>query len=84
MTFKILKEKIDTLERTLLAIDSVNNICQESILDGQKIIDLENCAYLLNHLIEPAMLQVEEVRMMFGMMFEKVANISGEANHVSD
>jgi hypothetical protein len=64
MEFKLLKEKVDALEKTLLAIDSVNNVCQEAIHDGSKAIDLDHCAYLLNYLIEPAMYQIESIRIL--------------------
>lgn len=59
-----LKEKIDVLERTLLAIDSVNNINQENFSSGTPCISMENTANLLDHLIEPALYQVEALRMM--------------------
>lgn len=77
MTLTALKEKVDILEKTLLAIDSINNICQQAINNGNQPIDAESSAYLLNHLIEPAMYQVEAVR----MHIESMAN--GE-QHVLD
>lgn len=59
-----LKEKVDVLEKSLLAIDTLNNICLANWNSGAPVIDLQDCAHLLNHLIEPAMFQVESLRMM--------------------
>jgi len=53
MTLKTLKEKVDVLEQQLLAISSLNDICQQSICHGNNPIKLELCAELLNHLIDP-------------------------------
>lgn len=64
MTFANLKEKIDALEKQLLAISSLNDICQQSIIHGSLSMNLESCAELLNHLIDPAMYQIEAVRML--------------------
>jgi hypothetical protein len=64
MKKKELKEKVAALEKTLLAIDELNHINQESINGGNPVINLDHTAYLLNHLIEPAMYQVEALRMM--------------------
>ncbi|MDO8729383.1 MAG: hypothetical protein Q7K26_05910 [bacterium] len=64
MTIAILKVKIDTLEKQLLAISSLNDICPQSINSGNHAVNLESCAELLDHLVEPAMYQVEAVRMM--------------------
>lgn len=64
MTFANLKEKIDALEKQLLAISSLNDICQQSIIHGRQSMNLESCAELLNHLIDPAMYQIEAVRML--------------------
>lgn len=63
MTLEALKEKVEMLEKTLLAIDELNNVCQQSITHGDRPVSLECCANLLNYLIEPAMFQVEAVRM---------------------
>lgn len=68
MTFAKLKEKVAALEKQLLAIDELNNVCQQAISHGNQPIDLECCANLLNHLIDPAMLQVEEVRTLVDEM----------------
>lgn len=59
---KHLKENVEVLEKTLLAITSVNDINQESIGNGNQVISMEHTANLLNHLIEPAMFQVETLR----------------------
>lgn len=59
-----LKDKVDVLEKTLLAIDELNNINQESLRSGTPSFDLEHSANLLNHLIEPALYQVEALRML--------------------
>jgi hypothetical protein len=63
MKIDALKEKVRALEKTLLAIDELSNVCQEAICHGNKPIDLEHCANILHYLIEPAMYQVEAVRM---------------------
>jgi hypothetical protein len=68
MTLKMLKEKVDALEKTMLAIDELSAICQQAICHGNQPINLEHCAYLLNYLIEPAMYQVEAVRMQIDEM----------------
>jgi hypothetical protein len=57
-----LKEKVDALEQTLLAISNVSEIASHHISSGKD--PLESCAYLLEHLIEPAMYQVEALRVM--------------------
>ena len=64
MTFAALKHKIETLEKQLLAISSLNDICQQSINSGSHAVNWESCVELLDHLIEPAMYQVEAVRLM--------------------
>jgi hypothetical protein len=74
MTIAILKVKIDTLEKQLLAICSLNDICQQSINSGSRAVDLESCAELLNHLIDPAMYQVESVRMLTDELLEQSEN----------
>lgn len=63
MNLDTLKQKVEALEKTLLAIDDLSNLCQEAIGHGNKPIDLEHCANLLHYLIEPALYQVEAVRM---------------------
>lgn len=70
MIFDDLKEKIGVLEKTLLAIDELNNICQQAICNGRQVVNLECCANVLNYLIEPAMFQVEALRMQIGEMAE--------------
>jgi hypothetical protein len=78
MTSKALKEKVDALEQQLLAISSLNDICQQVICHGNSQIKLDSCAELLNHLIDPAMYQIESVRLMVNDMNqhaeEKLAN----------
>ena len=85
MTLAILKEKVVLLEQQLLAISSLNDICQQSMNHGNQPIKLESCAELLNHLIDPAMYQIESVRLLVHDMSnhakEKLAN---GAPHVSD
>jgi hypothetical protein len=62
MKIDALKERVEALEKTLLAIDELSNLCQEAICHGNKPIELEHCANILHYLIEPAMYQVEAVR----------------------
>lgn len=71
MTLATLKEKVDALEKTLLAIDELSGICQQAICHGNQSIDLDRCANLLGYLIEPAMYQVEALRMQVDEMAEK-------------
>lgn len=73
MTIEMLKEKVGALEKTMLAIDELSSICQQAICHGNQLIDLERCANLLNYLIEPAMYQVEAVRMQIDQMNEQAA-----------
>lgn len=59
-TRKQLKERVDALEKTLLAIDSLSHVAQEHYDTG--MTPLEGCVSVLHYLIEPAMLQVESLR----------------------
>jgi hypothetical protein len=63
MNLDTLKRKVEALEKTLLAIDELSNLSQEAICHGNKPIGLEHCANILHYLIEPALYQVEAVRM---------------------
>ncbi len=60
----LLKEKVDVLEKTLLAITSVNDINLQDMKSGNLGANWESTANLLDHLLEPAMYQVEELRNM--------------------
>jgi hypothetical protein len=64
MNLDALKQKVEALEKTLLAIDELSNLSQEAICYGNKPVDLEHCANILHYLIEPALFQVEAVRML--------------------
>lgn len=79
MTISKLKEKIIALEQQLLAISSINDICQRSLNEATASGNLESCAELLNQLIEPAMYQVEAVRMLAVEMCQqpKIRRIEG-------
>ncbi|HJV82444.1 hypothetical protein [Noviherbaspirillum sp.] len=70
MPLTTLKEKVDALEKTMLAIDELNNICQQATYYGNQPINLECYANLLNYLIEPAMFQVETVRTQIDEMIQ--------------
>lgn len=59
-----LKDKVDQLEKTLLAITSVNDIQMENMSSGAPVVNPDHTAYLLDHLIEPAMYQVEALRVL--------------------
>ena len=78
MTFAALKEKIAILEKQLLAIDELNNVYQQAISYGNRPIDLECCANLLNHLIDPAIYQVEEVRVLVDEMGKSILGTTAE------
>jgi prefoldin subunit 5 len=85
MTLKALKEKVDALEQQLLAISSLNDICQQSMFHGNNPIKLESCAELLNHLIDPAMYQIESVRLTVNDMNQHAEEklVNGDT-HVPD
>jgi hypothetical protein len=67
-TLKTLKEQIYALEKSLLAIDTLNDINMQNLKNGNRVIDLDHTANLLDHLIQPAMYQVEAVRTMIDDM----------------
>lgn len=73
MTLATLKEKVEALEKTMLAIDELSGICQQAVSHGNQPIDLDRCANLLSYLIEPAMYQVEAVRMQIDQMADQAA-----------
>ncbi|MBX9900912.1 MAG: hypothetical protein K2Y28_09035 [Burkholderiaceae bacterium] len=80
MTITIVKEKIDQLEKQLLAVASLNDICQQSVNSGSRAVNLEVCVELLDHLVEPMMLQVEELRVFVtGMLARAEHQIIEEA-----
>jgi hypothetical protein len=56
-----LKEKVDELERTLLAISSICDVAENHYTDAPT--PLSGCAYVTAHLMEHAMYQVEALRM---------------------
>lgn len=61
---KDLKNKVDVLEKTLLGITCINDIQMENINSGAPTINPEHTAYLLDHFMEPAMYQVEALRVL--------------------
>lgn len=61
-TFQNLKDQVDTLEKSLLAITSINEIQMENQSSGNPVVNPEHTAYLLDHLMEPTMYQVEALR----------------------
>lgn len=61
---KDLKTKVDELEKTLLAITNVNDIQMENMCSGAPVVNPDHTAYLLDFLIEPAMYQVEALRVL--------------------
>ena len=65
-----LKEKVDALEQTLLAICSLSDIANQHRGGGTD--PLESCAHLLEHLMEPAMYQVEALRLMIDALPARV------------
>lgn len=60
-----IKERVDVLERTLLAINCFSNICSAASSSGSGT-DLEqsDVAYLLDYLSESSLYKVEALRMM--------------------
>lgn len=63
-TLQELKKRVDRLEKTLLGITSINDIQMESMSGGNRVINPDHTAYLLDHFIEPAMYQVEALRVL--------------------
>ena len=59
-----LKKRVDRLERTLLGITCINDIQLESMGGATRVINPDHTAYLLDHFIEPAMYQVEALRVL--------------------
>jgi hypothetical protein len=71
MNLETLNKKVEALEKTMLAIDELSGICQQAICHGNQPIDLDRCVNVLNYLIEPAMFQVEAVRMQLDAMIQQ-------------
>lgn len=63
-TFQDLKNKVETLEKSLLAITSINEIQMQNQCSGNPVIDPEHTAHLLDHILEPTMYQVEALRVL--------------------
>jgi len=59
-----LKKRVDRLEKTLLGITCINDIQMESMGGATRVINPDHTAYLLDHFIEPAMYQVEALRVL--------------------
>lgn len=59
-----LKKRVDQLEKTLLGITCINDIQMESMGGATRVINPDHTAYLLDHFIEPAMYQVEALRVL--------------------
>jgi hypothetical protein len=59
-----LKEKVDVLEKTLLAITCINEIQMQNMNSGAPVVDAEHTVYLLDHLMDPCMYQVEALRVL--------------------
>lgn len=55
---------MDRLEKTLLGITCINDIQMESMGGATRVINPDHTAYLLDHFIEPAMYQVEALRVL--------------------
>jgi hypothetical protein len=64
-----LKERVDVLERTLLAINCFSNICEASANDANGAAPAPgDVAYLLAYLSESSLYKVEALREMIGAM----------------
>jgi len=61
-TFQDLKTQVDQLEKTLLGITCINDIQMESMGSANRDVNPDHTAHLLDHFIEPAMYQVEALR----------------------
>lgn len=66
-----LKKRVDRLEKTLLGITSINDIQMESMNGGTRVVNPDHTAYLLDHFIEPAMYQVEALRVLIDSIQQK-------------
>lgn len=66
-----LKKRVDRLEKTLLGITCINDIQLESMNGGTRVVNLDHTAYLLDHFIEPAMYQVEALRVLIDSIQQK-------------
>ena len=62
MTIEKLKEKVAELEKQLTAMDTLQHLCESGAQASQNHIDPSDIAHLLDHLIEPAMYQVEAMK----------------------
>jgi hypothetical protein len=79
MKIKDMKSKFDNLEKQMLAISSVNDMCQRALYsNSNEIGNLQSCAELLNHLIEPAMFQIEELRNVINEMNEGLKLVASD------
>lgn len=63
-TRRDLKDKVDLLEKNLLAITCINEIQMQNMNSGAPTVDPEHTVYLLDHLLEPVMYQVEALRVL--------------------
>lgn len=75
--------KVDSLEKNLLAICSLNDMCQEALRDSNGQMNFEPCAYLLGHLIEPAMYLIEEIRLRLGEFAARENQLQSEVGECS-
>nr|WP_193215513.1 hypothetical protein [Janthinobacterium sp.]QJS06058.1 hypothetical protein [Janthinobacterium sp.] len=72
-TVQDLKTKVDQLEKTLLAITCINEIQMQNQCSGNPVVDPEHTVYLLDHLMEPTMYQVEALRVLIHSLQAEVA-----------
>jgi len=72
-TVQDLKAKVDQLEKTLLGITCINDIQMESMGGASRVVNPDHTAYLLDHFIEPAMYQVEALRVLIHSLQAEVA-----------
>lgn len=72
-TFQDLKSKVETLEKSLLAITSINEIQMQNMCSGAPVVDAEHTVYLLDHILEPTMYQVEALRVLIHSLQAEVA-----------
>lgn len=61
--FQDLKNQVDSLEKSLLAITAINDIQLENQSNGNPVVSPEHTVHLLDHVLEPAMYQVESLRL---------------------
>lgn len=67
-----LKERVDVLERTLLAINSLSNICEAATANNDAL-PLSEVAFLMSYLSDSSLYKVEALRMQIDALPATIA-----------